>query len=94
MSKIINQKDYIQNGQFSGGAAVTPVSGSTFTSASFENPSFGFVAGGLYVGVLGELTAKTVDGSVLTFTNCYGFLPGLFTAVSASSTAADIIAFK
>ena len=94
MSKIINQQDYIQNGQFSGGASVTPVSGSTFTSASFDNPSFGFVAGGLYVGELGTLTAKTIDGSVLTFTNCFGFIPGLFTAVSASSTAEDIIAFK
>lgn len=94
MSKIFNQKDYVQNGQFSGGASVTPTSGSAFTDASFDNPQFGFVAGGLYVGVLGELTAKTIDGSVLTFTNCYGFIPGLFTAVSASSTAADIIAFK
>jgi hypothetical protein len=94
MSKIINQQDYIQNGQFSGGGAVTPVSGSTFASSSFENPSFGFVAGGLYVGVLGDLTAKTVDGSVLTFTNAYGFFPGLFTAVSASSTATDIVALK
>jgi hypothetical protein len=94
MSKILNQKDYVQNGQFSGGASVIPSSGSTFNGASFENPQFGFVAGGLYVGVLGDLTAKTVDGSVLTFTNAYGFFPGLFTAVSASSTATDIVALK
>jgi hypothetical protein len=94
MSKIINQQDYIENGQFSGGAAVTPVSGSTFASASFTNPQFGFVAGGLYVGTIGTLVAKTIDGSVLTFANAFGYQPGLFTAVSASSDASDIIALK
>jgi hypothetical protein len=94
MSKIINQQDYLQNGQFSGGAAVTPVSGSTFASASQSNPQFGFIAGGLYVGELGDLTAKTVDGSVITFVNSFGFVPGLFTAVSASSTADSILALK
>ena len=45
MSKIINQQNFVENGQFSGGAAVTPTSGSTFVSASFSTPQFGFVAG-------------------------------------------------
>ena len=94
MSKILNQQDYVQNSQFSGGGAVTAVSGSTFASSSFSNPQFGFVAGGLYVGGIGTLVAKTVDGSVLSFSNAYGFIPGLFTAVSASSTASDIVALK
>lgn len=94
MSKIINQQNYVENGQFSGGAAVTPVSGSTFVSASDDNPQFGFVAGGLYVGGVGTLVFKTIDGSVLTFANAFGYVPGLVTAVSASSTATDIVALK
>jgi hypothetical protein len=94
MSKIQNQQFYVENGQFSGGVSVVPVSGSTFDDASQENPEFGFVAGGLYVGVQGSVTAKTVDGSVLTFVSSSGFIPGLFSAVSASSTAENIIALK
>lgn len=94
MSKIINQANFVENGQFSGGAAVTPVNGSTFVSASIDNPQFGFIAGGLYIGEIGTLVAKTVDGSVLTFTNAFGYQPGLFVAVSGSSTASDIIALK
>jgi hypothetical protein len=94
MSKIINQQNFVENGQFSGGAAVTPTSGSTFVSASFTTPQFGFVAGGLYVGGVGNLTFKTIDGSVLTMFNAFGFIPGLVTAVSASSTATNIIALK
>ena len=94
MSKIINQQNFIENGQFSGGAAVIPVSGSTFGSASFSNPQFGFVAGGLYVGTIGTLVAKTIDGSVLTFASASGFIPGIITAVSASSLAGNIIAFR
>jgi len=94
MSKIINLANYVENGQFSGGEAVTPTTGSTFVSASFSNPQFGFVAGGLYVGSIGTLVAKTVDGSVLSFANAFGYQPGLFVAVSGSSTASDIIALK
>ena len=94
MSKIINQQNFVENGQFSGGAAVTPTSGSTFVSASFSNPQFGFVAGGLYVGGVGNLVVKTIDGSVLTFANAFGYVPGLITAVSASTTATNIIALK
>jgi hypothetical protein len=94
MSKIINQQNFVENGQFSGGTAVTPTSGSTFVSASDDNPQFGFVAGGLYVGGIGTLVFKTMDGSVLTFTNAFGYVPGLVTAVSASSTATNIVALK
>jgi hypothetical protein len=94
MSKIINQQNFVENGQFSGGAAVVPTSGSTFVSASDDNPQFGFVAGGLYVGGIGTLVFKTMDGSVLTFANAFGYVPGLVTAVSASSTATSIVALK
>jgi hypothetical protein len=93
-NKIVNQQNFIENGQFSGGAAVTPTSGSTFNSASFENPQFGFVAGGLYVGGIGTLVFKTADSSVLTFTNAFGYVPALVTAISASSTATSIVALK
>ena len=93
-NKLANQQNYIQNGQFSGGAGVTVTSGSAFADASFSNPSFGFVAGGLYVGQVGTLVAKTVDGSILTFVSASGFIPGIFTAVSASTTAANIVVLR
>lgn len=92
--KLETQNSYITNPQFVGGVAVTPISGSAFASASGNNPQFGFVAGGLYVGEIGSLTVKTWDSSVLTFVSCSGFIPGIITAVSASSTADYIIAFR
>lgn len=92
--KLETQNSYVTNPQFVGGVAVAPLSGSAFLSASAENPQFGFVAGGLYVGNTGTLVAKTWDGSVLTFTSASGFIPGIITAVSGSSTAGFIIALK
>jgi hypothetical protein len=92
--KLESQNSYITNPQFTGGIEVTPISGSAFASASYNSSSFGFVAGGLYVGTTGTLVAKTYDGSVLSFVSASGFLPGIFTAVSASSTAGSILAFK
>jgi hypothetical protein len=74
--------------------AVAPSSGSAFANANGDNPQFGFVAGGLYVGKQGDLTVKTWDNSVLTFTSASGFIPGIITAVSASSTAQIIVALK
>ena len=53
-----------------------------------------FVAQGLYVGLIGNLTATTIDGSVITFTSASGFIPGLFQSVSNASTATAIIALK
>jgi hypothetical protein len=92
--KLETQNSYITNPQFVGGVAVTPISGSAFASASANNPAFGFVAGGLYVGKQGNLVVKTYDQSVLTFQSASGFIPGIITAVSASSTALNIIALK
>jgi hypothetical protein len=92
--KLETQESYISNPQFVGGIAVVPVSGSTFNAYNGDNPQFGFVAGGLYVGEQGSLTIKTVDNSVLTFVSCSGFIPGLITAVSGSTTAGSIIALK
>jgi hypothetical protein len=92
--KLETQNSYITNPQFVGGVAVAPISGSDFNSASSENPQFGFVAGGLYVGNTGTLVAKTWDGSVLTLVSASGFLPGIFTAVSASSTANNVVALR
>lgn len=87
MSKLFNQQAFVENGQFSGGTTVVATSGATFLNAS---GSFG----GLYVGEVGSLVVKTVDGSVLTFVSASGFIPGLISAVSSSSTAASIIALK
>ena len=92
--KLETQNSYITNPQFVGGAAVVPVSGSTFAAFNANNPQFGFVAGGLYVGNTGTLVAKTWDGSVLTLVSASGFLPGIFTAVSASSTANNVVALR
>jgi hypothetical protein len=92
--KLETQNSYVTNPQFVGGVAVTPISGSAFASASSDNPQFGFVAGGLYVGSFADLVVKTYDGSVLTFASASGFIPGIITAVSASSTAYGIIALR
>ena len=91
MGTILNQQHYAENGQFSGGANVFPTSGSIFYS---ETGSFGFVAGGLYVGAQGTLIARTIDGSVLTFASASGFIPGIFTSVYSGSTAGSIVALK
>ena len=92
--KLETQNSYITNPQFVGGVAVTPISGSAFDSASANNPQFGFVAGGLYVGIQGDLVVKTWDQSVLTLVSASGFIPGIICAVSASSTAGSVIALK
>jgi hypothetical protein len=92
--KLETQQSYVTNPQFVGGAAVVPVSGSTFNNYNQANPQFGFTAGGLYVGKIGTLVAKTYDDSVLTLISASGFIPGIITAVSSSSTAAFIVALK
>jgi len=92
--KLETQNSYITNPQFTGGVAVTPTSGSTFLSASQANPQNGFVAGGLYVGNTGTLVIKTYDDSVLTLVSASGFIPGIITAVSASSTANNVVALR
>jgi len=87
MGTIINAHGYLENGQFSGGQAVTgsdPISSSPLP----------FIAGGLYIGQTGNLVAQTADGSVLTFVSASGFIPGIFTAISSSTTAGAIIALK
>lgn len=91
--KLETQNSYITNPQFVGGVAVTPTG--SIEGCTPDNPQFGFVAGGLYVGRQGALVAKTWDGSVLTFVSCSGFVPGIFTAVSSSSsTNMQIIALR
>jgi len=92
--KLETQNSYVTNPQFVGGVAVVFTSGSTFNNATPDNPTFGFVAGGLYVGNTGTLVSKTVDGSVISFVSASGFIPGIFTAVSASSTANNIVALR
>jgi hypothetical protein len=92
--KLENQQSYINNPQFSGGVAVAPTGSSAFDAFNSNNPQFGFVAGGLYVGGQGNLVVKTYDSSVLTFVSASGFIPGLIAAVSSSSTATNIIALK
>jgi hypothetical protein len=92
--KLETQNSYVTNPQFVGGVAVTPISGSAFAAANESNPQFGFVAGGLYVGKQGNLVVKTWDSSVLTFQSASGFIPGIITAVSASSTALNVIALR
>ena len=90
--KLETQNSYVTNPQFVGGVAVTPTG--SVVGCTPDNPQFGFVAGGLYVGKQGDLVVRTFDSSVLTFTSASGFIPGIFTAVSSSSTAQNIIALK
>jgi hypothetical protein len=85
MSKIFNEKGYVENGQFAGGLAIT---------GSDPIGSLPFTAGGLYIGQTGNLVAQTIDGSVLTFVSASGFIPGIFTSVSSSTTAGAIIALR
>jgi hypothetical protein len=92
--KLETQQSYVTNPQFVGGVTVVPISGSTFDSASGDNPQWGFAAGGIYVGNTGTLVCKTYDNSVLSFVSASGFMPGIFCAVSASSTARNIIALR
>ena len=89
MSKIFNQQSYVENGQFAGGTTLTApyLSGSAFLNASASY-------GGLYVGQVGTVTVKTVDGSVLTFVSASGFIPGLIAAVSSSTPESSIIALR
>jgi hypothetical protein len=92
--KLETQNSYVTNPQFVGGVAVAPISGSAFAAANANNPQFGFVAGGVYVGNTGTLVAKTWDGSVVTLVSASGFIPGIITAVSASSTANNVVALR
>jgi hypothetical protein len=89
MSKLINQKGYVENGQFAGGVQLAAP---YLSSSAFLNATESY--GGLYVGEVGNVTVKTVDGSVLTFVSASGFIPGLISAVSSSTTAASIIALR
>ena len=86
MANLTNTNGFVSNPQFSGGEAVTPLSGAAF---AYANQGYG----GLYVGTAGTLVVKTINGNVLTLVSASGFIPGIIGAVSASSTAANIIGF-
>jgi hypothetical protein len=86
MANLTNQLGYVTNPQFSGGEPITPLSGSEF---AWQSKGYG----GLYVCTPGTLVVKTINGNVLTLVSASGFIPGLIGAVSASSTAANIIGF-
>jgi hypothetical protein len=87
MSKLFNQQGNVENGQFTGGENVTLTTGTTFLNASGSY-------GGLYVGEVGTLVVKTIDGSILSFVSASGFIPGLISAVSASSTCGSVISLR
>lgn len=92
--KLETQSNYVSNPQFVGAVYVVPTSGSTFNAFNGDNPQFGFVAGGLYVGQIGDLVVKTYDNSVVNFVSASGFIPGAIAAVSASSTCGNILALR
>ena len=84
------------------GNNVYVVSGSTTTylaggvGRSDYPYTFPFIAGGLYVGQIGDLSATAIDGSNLLFFSASGFIPGVFQSVDAfpATTALGIIALK
>lgn len=86
MSNLTNRKGYVTNPAFSGGETVTLTTGSEFTNGNKQY-------GSIYVGTIGDITIKTVDGSVVTLVSASGFINGLVNAVSASSTATNIVGF-
>jgi len=54
-----------------------------------------FMAQGLYIGLIGNVKATTIDGSIVTFVSASGFIPGLFTGITqAGTTALSIVALK
>lgn len=85
MSKQQNNQGFVVNSHFAGGQLVT---------GSASGTALPFIALGLYVGQVGNLTCKTVDGSVFTMVSASGFIPGLISEISSSTTAGSIIAFK
>jgi hypothetical protein len=48
---------------------------------------------GLYVGTLGDVVVKSVDGVVCTYKGVQGNLPVKGIAVMAATTAADIVGY-
>jgi hypothetical protein len=83
MSKIFNERGFTENGQFSGGEAVT-------------SGNLSFLAGGLYVGTIGDVEVVTADGSQFVLKNVAGFVPGIIKQVvtGSNTTASDIIALR
>ena len=77
-------KGYLQTSTYNGGQPITTLSGS-----DFANSELGYQA--VYVGTVGNLVVKTFDGSILTFVSASGLIPVAIAAVSASSTATNII---
>jgi hypothetical protein len=65
--------------------------GSGASNWPYELP---FVAQGLYVGLIGNISATTIDGSPITFVSASGFIPGLFKSVQPTTTALSIVALK
>jgi hypothetical protein len=80
----ISLKGYYESKTYIGGQTITPLSGS-----AFDETKLGFQA--VYVGTVGNLVVKTFDGSTLTFVSASGVLPIAVNAVSASSTAGNIV---
>jgi hypothetical protein len=78
-----NRGGFSENAQFAGGQNVT--------SSQSELP---FIAGGMYVGTVGDLVVKTIDGSQITLTNASGYIPGVITHFLTGSTASNVVAFK
>jgi hypothetical protein len=77
-------KGYYQSVTYIGGQTIIPLDGHDFTYSEL-----GYQA--IYVGTPGKLVVKTFDGSILSFESASGFIPVAISAVSASSTAANII---
>jgi len=84
-NKIANLQEFVTNPQFSGGLNVT---------GSAQGTTLPFPAIGLYVGQIGTLVGTTADGSVITMVSASGFIPGIFTEVSSSSTCGSIVALR
>jgi hypothetical protein len=81
--KIETKNGFSENGQFGGAVNVTS-----------SQAALPFVAGGLHVGTVGDLTLIGIDGSQFTLTNVSGFIPAIVTHFLTGSTATNVVALK
>jgi hypothetical protein len=69
--------------------------GSAYANSTITSPQAGAVStGGVWVGNLGTLVGKTANGTTITMISASGYIPVALTAVSASSTATNVVFFS
>ena len=69
--------------------------GSAYAKSTITSPQAGAVStGGVWVGNLGTLVAKTANGETITMISASGYIPVALTSVSGSSTCSGVVFFS